>query len=131
MKVNLNPGVFNVEIPHGEFKVVLVLRNSTPEEFCHFLKSRFKFGTGGGILEDQSSNARIEFIDQLLIDIKVKDKEGNLEEAFFTDPESGEEKPLNSNTPGWKKFVLPSFKHAAAVVFEGASAKMENAMLKN
>lgn len=131
MKVNLNPSVFNIEIPHGEFKVVLVLRNSTSEEYCHFLKSRFKFGTGGEILQDQSSFARIEFIDQLLLDIKVKDKEGNLEQAVFTDPESGEEKPLDSKTPDWKKFVLPSFKHAAAVVFEGVSANMENSMLKN
>ena len=131
MKVNLNPGVTNIEIPYGEVKVVLVLRSTTSEEFCHFLKSRFKFGTAGGVMEDQSSSARIEFIDQLLLDIKVKDKEGNLGEAVFTDAHSGEEKPLTPETLDWKKYVLPSFKHAAAVVFEGVSAKMENAVLKN
>lgn len=131
MKVNLNPGVVNIEIPYGDLKVVLVLRNTSSEEFCHFLKSRFKFGTGGNVLEDQSSSARIDFIDQLLLDIKVKDKEGHMGEAVFTDPDTGEEKPLTPETPEWKKYVLPSFKHAAAVVFEGVSAKMENAILKN
>lgn len=131
MKVNLNPGVTNIEIPYGELTVALALRNATPEEFCHFLKSRFKLGAGGGIVEDRSSLARIDFIDQLLFDIKVKDREGRLGEAVFSDPDSGEEKPLTPETPGWKKYVPPSFKHAAAVVFEGVSAKMENAVLKN
>ncbi|MEK9627833.1 MAG: hypothetical protein VW455_02300 [Nitrospinota bacterium] len=131
MKVNLNPGTVNIEIPYGEIKVLLILRNSTSEEYCNFLRSRFKFGTSGNLMEDHSSSARIDFIDRLLLDIKVKDKEGNIGEAVFTDPVKGMEKPLTPKTPDWKKFVLPSFKHAAALVFEGVNGKMENAVLKN
>ncbi len=131
MKVNLNSGVTNIEIPYGEIMVVLVLKNTTSEEFCQFLKARFKLDKRAEVIEDQSSSARINFIDKLLVDIKVKDKAGNFAELVFTDPASGAEKPLTPETPNWKQYVLPSFKYAAATVFEGVKARMENAILKN
>lgn len=131
MKFNLNPGFTNIEIPFGGITVVLVLRKSTAEEYSKFLQERFQFAAGGELSLDQSPLARMNFIDQLLIDIKVKDQEGNLVEPFFTDCESGEEKPLTPEVQGWKNYVEPSFKCAAAVVYEGVIGKIESVTLKN
>lgn len=129
MALNINPGMTKVEIPYGGEIVVLVLRDYTTEEFCQFQKSRFKLVSPGKI-DDHSSQARIEFIETILMDIKRKTKAGE-EEVLFTDPASGEEKPLTPSVPNWKKYVQASFKCAAAMVFEGLSASLEQATLKN
>lgn len=129
MALNINLGMTKVEIPYGGEIVVLVLRDYTTEEFCQFQKSRFKLVSPGKI-DDHSSQARIEFIETILMDIKRKTKAGE-EEVLFTDPASGEEKPLTPSVPNWKKYVQASFKCAAAMVFEGLSASLEQATLKN
>lgn len=129
MSININPGVIKVEIPYCGETVVLVLRDYTAEEFCRFQKNRFKLVSPGKV-DDQSSQARIEFIETILMDIKVKTEDGE-EEVCFTDPETGEEKPLTPSVLNWKKYVQPSFKCAAAMVFEGTTANLEHATLKN
>jgi len=129
MAININPGVIKIEIPYCGETVVLVLRDYTTEEFCQFQKNRFKFISPGNV-DDHSSQARIEFIETILTDIKVKTKDGE-EEVVFTDPETGKEKPLTPSIPNWKKYVQASFKCAAAMVFEGTSANLEHATLKN
>ena len=128
MAVNINPGITKIEIPYGGQTVVLVLRDYTTDEFCQFQKNRFKFAPGK--VDDHSSQARIEFIETILIDIKIKTEAGE-EEVFFTDPATGEEKPLTPSVPNWKKYVQASFKCAAAIVFEGMSASLEQTTLKN
>jgi hypothetical protein len=129
MGINIYPGITKVEIPYCGETVVLVLRDYTTEEFCQFQKSRFKLVSPGKV-DDHSSQARIEFIETILTDIKVKTKEGETE-VSFTDPATGEEKPLTPSIPNWKKYVQPSFKCAAAMVFEGMSANLEHTTLKN
>ena len=129
MTININPGVSKVEIPYGGETVVLILRDYTTEEFCKFLKSRVKLSSNG-IVDDNSSQARIKFIETILMDIKIKTEAGE-EEVFFTDPATGEEKPLTPSVPNWKKYVQASFKCAAAMVFEGMSASLEQTTLKN
>ncbi|MBC8287652.1 MAG: hypothetical protein H8E42_09305 [Nitrospinae bacterium] len=129
MAININPGVTRVEIPYCGESIVLMLRDYTTEEYCQFLKNRFKFVSPGNV-DDHSSQARIEFIETILLDIKIKTKEGE-EEVFFTDPATGDEKPLTPSVPNWKKYVQASFKCAAAMVFEGMSASLEQATLKN
>ena len=129
MAININPGSTKVEIPHCGETVVLILRDYTTEEFCQFQKSRFKLVSPGKV-DDHSSQARIEFIETILTDIKVKTKEGETE-VSFTDPSTGQEKPLTPSVPNWKKYVQASFKCAAAMVFEGMSANLEHTTLKN
>ncbi len=129
MSININPGVTKIEIPYCGKTIVLVLRNYTTEEFCWFQKNRFKLVSPGKV-EDNSSQARIEFIERLLVDIKVKTGEGE-ETVSFTDPATGEEKPLTPTIPDWKKYVQASFKCAGAMVFEGVSARLEQTTLKN
>jgi hypothetical protein len=129
MAININPGITKVEIPYCGETVVLVLRDYTTEEFCQFQKSRFKLVSPGKV-DDHSSQARIEFIETILTDIKVKTKEGETE-VSFTDPATGKEKPLTPSVQNWKKYVQASFKCAAAMVFEGMSANLEHTTLKN
>jgi hypothetical protein len=129
MTININPGVSKVEIPYGGETVVLILRDYTTEEFCKFLKSRVKLSSNG-IVDDNSSQARIKFIETILMDIKIKTEQGEAP-VSFTDPATGEEKPLTPSIPNWKKYVQASFKCSAATVFEGMSANMENITLKN
>lgn len=129
MTININPGITKVEIPYSGETIVLILRDYTTEEFCQLQKNRFKFSPAGKV-DDNSSQARIEFIEALLLDIKIKTEKGE-EEVLYTDPVSGEEKPLNPSVPNWKKYVQPRFKCAAATVYEGISASLEQATLKN
>ena len=103
MAININPGITKIEIPYCGETVVLVLRDYTTEEFCQFQKNRFKFISPGKV-DDLSSQARIEFIETILMDIKVKTEAGD-EEVLFTDPVSGEEQPLTPSVPNWKKYV--------------------------
>ncbi len=129
MSLNINPGVTKIEIPYCGEIVIMVLRNYTTEEFCQFQKSRFKLVSPGKV-EDNSSQARIEFIENLLMDIKIKTKEGE-DTVSFTDPVSGEVQPLTPAVPNWKNYVQASFKCAGAMVFEGVSARLEQTTLKN
>ncbi len=130
MPLCCNPGQRRLRVPVGQAAVILVLRDYTAEEFARFLSGRFEFKRRGRI-EDRSMQARVRFVDDLLVGIEARDAEGRPDTVTYRDPATGEQNPLTPAVPDWKRFVNPSWKIAAALELEGVAAETEHDTLKN
>jgi len=130
MPICSNPKVRRVRIPVGESAVVLLLRDYSAEEYTRFMSSRFGF-SGKGKIEDQSMEARLRFIDALLMGLHAEDPRGNRDVVTYIDAASGEEKTLTPEVDRWKEHINPSWKISAALELEGKAAEVEYHNAKN
>ena len=130
MPINLKPENLKLHISVGDNTLVLVLRPCTTEEvFQYFQKMR---EIGDENMYDASSHCfRFEFIDTLLVDIKALNAQGDEERVVYSDPGTGEEKPLTPEVADWKKYIDDLHKLRAATQLEQKYLKMETAKLKN
>ena len=123
MPILANPDKVRVSIPVGDAKVILILRAPTAEEQLNFLAARFKI-SGKKKVVDNSTRARIDFIDLLLAGIEALDEEGNADYVEFKNPaagsgpSAGRNEKLTAEIPGWKSHVNNTWKLAAAMQFE-------------
>lgn len=130
MPICSNPKERRIPVPVGESKVILILRHHTNDEYLKFIGSQFKHKRNG-TMDMKSMEARIEFIDRLLIGIDARDPEGNEDYVSYIDPESGAEAKLTPEVPSWKNHIRPSWKIAASMELEGDLAETEEHAVKN
>lgn len=130
MPIISNPRVRRVAVPAGDARVVLVLRNYTADEYAQFMGGRFGFRKKGKI-DDRSMQARIGFVDAILIDIEAVDRDGNPDYVVYVDPKTGKEEKLTNQAEDWKEYVNPSWKISAALELEGESAEIQETAVKN
>lgn len=128
MPIISNPQTRRIAVPVGSAKVVLVLRAYTTDEYAKFMGGRFGFKKKGR-LDDRSMQARIEFIDALLVDIEALDADGNPD--FVSYVSDGATTKLTPQVENWKSYVNPSWKISAALELEGESAEVEDGVIKN
>lgn len=130
MAINIKPKNLELYMPVGDSTLVLVLRACTTEEvFRYFQKMR---EIDDENMYDASSHSfRFNFIDTLLVDIKALSVEGNEERVVYSDPETGEDKPLTPQVPDWTKYIDELHKLRAATQLEQNYLMMESAKLKN
>jgi len=133
MPILANPASRRVVIPVGDSKVILVLRNYTTKEYTRYLSSQSK-PKGKLPLDDNEVDekwqARIDFIDELLIGIDARDGKGEPDHVAYLNNANDKEEPLTVEVPGWKEYVNASWKIAAALQIEGGLADGEE-VLKN
>ncbi len=130
MSINISPKNMEVHVPYFDDIVILVLRQCSTEETFQYLKI-LKENEGKTISDPACYNARIEFLDSVLIDIKALNVEGNPESINFTDPETGEDKILNSQVSDWKNHINEIIKLRGLTGFEQEYFNAEPAKLKN
>lgn len=130
MSICSNPSERKIKIREGDGAVILVLRDYSTAEYGAYMKSRFKMKKGGQV-EDCSFDARIQFVDHLLIGIEGVDAHGQHTDVTYRDPAIGEEKKLGPQVERWQQFVNPKWKFAAAVELEAGDAETANDILKN
>ena len=130
MSICSNPKERRVRVPVGDQAVILILRDYSPSEYARFMGGRYGFKRKGKI-SDQSMQARIGFIDDLMVGIDAEDANGKKTHVTYVEPKSGQEKKLTPEVPDWRQFVNPSWKIAAALELEGETAEIENETLKN
>ncbi|MBI5427260.1 MAG: hypothetical protein HZA02_03150 [Nitrospinae bacterium] len=130
MPILSNPRIRRVAVPVGKDKAVLLLRNYDTEEYTQFLSDRYLLKHGGRV-EDRSMQARIDFIDKLLVGVEAMNEHGQPDYVTYVDPASGTQEKLTPQVDHWRDFVNPSWKIAAALELEGQTAELENATLKN
>ena len=130
MPICSNPKQRRLRITVGDQAVILVLRDYSSSEYARFMSARYGLRRKGGI-KDESMEARIGFIDDLLIDIDAEDGDGRQTDVTYIDPNSGGESKLSPEVADWKQFVNPSWKIAAAIELESLNAEVESSALKN
>lgn|GEM_PF-2608045 len=130
MPIHVNPQTQNIKIPVGESRIILKLRNYTAPEYSEFMSSRYEFKKKNKI-NDRAHEARIQFIDLLLMDVSGEDGEGKKDSVVFTDPKDGQTRELTNQVEGWKTHINPSWKISAAIELEGEMAELEYDALKN
>ncbi len=130
MAINVKPKNLELHMPVGDNTLVLVLRPCKTEEvFQYFQKMR---EIDDENMYDASFHGfRFDFIDALLVDIKALDADGNEERVVYSDPETGEDKPLTPKIPDWTKYIDELHKLRAATQLEQNYLMMESAKLKN
>ncbi|PIR00040.1 MAG: hypothetical protein COV66_08030 [Nitrospinae bacterium CG11_big_fil_rev_8_21_14_0_20_45_15] len=130
MPIHVNPPTRNIRIPVGENQIILKLRNYTAPEYSQFMRARYEIKKGNRFT-DKSHEARIQFVDLLLVDVCAEDAEGNKDTVVFSDPADGQTRELTAQVPDWKSHLNPSWKISAAMELEGQSAELEHDSLKN
>ena len=129
MPIVSNPQVRRISVPVGSAKVVLVLRAYSSEEYSKFMSGRFNFKKKGK-LEDRSMQSRIEFIDNLLVDIEALDADGGPDfVTYMVDNVTSQR--LTPQVENWKSYVNPSWKISVGLELEGQSAETEDGAIKN
>lgn len=129
MPIVSNPQTRRITVPVGSAKVILSLRAYTTTEYAQFMGGRFGFKKKGK-LDDRSMQARIEFVDALLVDIEAVDKDGQPDYVAYSSA-TGREDKLTPQVENWKGYVNPSWKIAVALELEGEGAEVEDAAIKN
>ncbi len=130
MSICSNPSERRIKVPEGNSTVVLVLRDYSTSEYGAYMKSRFKMKRGGQV-EDRSFDARIEFIDRLLIGIEGIGPDGRPTDVTYADPATREEKKLGPDVENWQHLVNPKWKFSAAVELESGDAETDSDAIKN
>ncbi len=130
MSLLVNPKERIVNVAVDGYKISLVLRQYTMNEYANFMEQRFSFKHTGEV-NDKSMTARVHFVDQLLLDIRAEDEDGRKEEILFNDPQTNEQKQLTPQVPNWKEFIDASWKIATAIKLEQQAAQLESNVLKN
>lgn len=129
MPILSNPQVRKIIVPvAGDVKVILICRDYTTSEYARFMGGRFDFKKKGK-LDDRSMQARIDFIDTLLIDVEAVDKDGNPDYVVYAC--AGKVEKLTPQVENWKDYVNPSWKISAALTLEGESAEVQEDTIKN
>jgi hypothetical protein len=127
MPIVSNPQFRRIAVPVGSAKVILVLRAFTTDEYAKFMSGRYSFKKKGR-LEDKSMNARIDFIDALLVDIEALDADDNPDIISYE--ADGKTQTLTPRVESWKAYVNPSWKISAALELEGVAAEEMDGALK-
>lgn len=130
MAININSKTLKLHIPVADNTLVMILRSCTTEEVFQYFKKMREIGDEN-MYEATFHSFRFNFIDTLLVDIKALNEEGNEERVVYSDPETGEEKPLTPQVPDWKNYIDELHKLRAAMQLEQNYLKMESAKLKN
>ena len=130
MAVNLNSKIREIALKFKDYALVFILRDCTTEEMFDYLNMLSDKNQGKKIDASQQG-FRIEFIDKLLLDVKVIMENGEEEEVVFTDPATKEEIPLTPTVPDWKKHIKDLYKLLAAGELEKNYFNVETARLKN
>lgn len=122
MPICVNPKEHRVDIPVGEDTVVLILREFPVEEYQRFINQLY----GKRRLNNDPQKrmeARIRFVDDLLIGVEGKDGEGKPKTVTYTHPETGEELELTPDVANWKEYVNPLWKYAVSFCFDSAATQ--------
>ncbi len=130
MPICANPKIRRVQVPVGQNRVILVLRDYTAAEYIRFMNDRYVFKAEGRV-EDHSMQSRLRFVDDLLVGLEAEDAGGNPETVTYVHPINGTEEPLTPQVENWTHYVNPSWKIAAAVELERESVAIESSALKN
>lgn len=130
MPICANAEERRIRVGVGESVVIFTVRNYTNQEYGKFIGSRFKQKRGGRVT-DESYEAKIKFMDLILVGIEAEDENGNPDDVTYRNPENNEINILNSNVPGWTSYVDPSWKLSAASSLEEMNAQIEGDTLKN
>ena len=98
MSLLINPKERIVYVVVEGYKISLILRQYTMNEYANFMEQRFSFKHTGEV-NDKSMTARVQFIDKLLVDIRAEDEKGQTEKIVFIDPQTNEQKELTPQVP--------------------------------
>lgn len=130
MPIYVNPEEIRINIPFGKETAVLILKDYTTSEFEKFMNARYSVKSRGRI-SDRSNEARIKFIDDILIGIAAKDAEGRRDVVMYRNPATGLVEDLTPQVDNWKQYVKSSWKISAALELEGENAEVEQETIKN
>ena len=119
-----------IHVSHLDDILILVLRECTTEETFQYIKLNENI-ENLDVGDSSSYGLRLEFIDMLLMDIKALDVEGKEENVVYTDPETGEDKTLNSQVPDWKSHISTIIKLKALMQLSLKYFNSEPTKLKN